>query len=151
MKDLMNRQVIRELKKISKIGLAQLPPAGWIRTIREVLGMTATQLAKRLGVVQQRVSALEKSEINGALKLKSLEEAAHALNCRLVYFFVPNEPLEKTLEDRAFAIAGKRIDQSTHSMNLESQPISKEERHKQFDVLVKELLTKRTKELWDEE
>jgi DNA-binding MarR family transcriptional regulator len=39
------------------------PRAGWIRTLREALGMTATQLARRMGVAQPTVTKLEQSEV----------------------------------------------------------------------------------------
>jgi predicted DNA-binding mobile mystery protein A len=151
MKDLMQRQVSRELQRLTKIGPVTRPPSGWVRTIREALGMTARQLAERLGVIQQRVSALEKAEPRGGLKLKTLEDAAEALNCRLVYFLVPLEPIETMLKKRAHGVAKKRIVQSSHSMDLEAQPVSDEEKRRQIDELANELLTKRPKELWDEE
>ncbi|MFM8648094.1 MAG: helix-turn-helix domain-containing protein, partial [Methylocystis sp.] len=61
------------------------PPSGWIKAIRESLGMTAEQLARRMGVVQSRVSTLEKAECSGTPSLKSLRQAAEAMNCTLVY------------------------------------------------------------------
>jgi predicted DNA-binding mobile mystery protein A len=150
-KDLMNRQVSRELGKLTKIGQIARPPSGWIRSIREALGMTTSQLAKKLGVIQQRVSTIEDAERRGALKISSLEQVASALNCRLVYFLIPAEPLEKMLEQRARIVAKRRLDLSTHSMDLEDQAVSDEEKRRQFEELVKELLMKRPKELWDEE
>ena len=72
MKDLMKRQVMRELHKLSDMRLVIKPQMGWIRTIREALGMSAEQLGKRLSIIQQRVSAIEKAEPKGTLKLKTL-------------------------------------------------------------------------------
>ena len=44
-----------------------MPPVrGWIKAIREALGMSTAQLAKRLGVKQPSVVALERSEAKGA-------------------------------------------------------------------------------------
>ena len=38
------------------------PPRGWLRAIRDALGLTTKQLAARIGVSQPRVVALEKGE-----------------------------------------------------------------------------------------
>lgn len=149
MKDLKLQQISKELKRLSQVGFATKPAGGWVKTIRESLGMSAFQLAKRLGVIQQRISALEKAEQNGVIKIKSLEEAASALNCRLVYFFLPEEPLELMLEKRARIISEKRINESSHSMDLEAQPISEEEKERQINRLSQELLNKNHKALWD--
>ena len=40
----------------------QRPPRGWVKAIREALGMTTGQLARRLGVSQRAVVLLERSE-----------------------------------------------------------------------------------------
>jgi DNA-binding XRE family transcriptional regulator len=37
------------------------PPRGWVKAIREALGMTTAQLAHRLGIAQPSVVGLEKS------------------------------------------------------------------------------------------
>jgi transcriptional regulator with XRE-family HTH domain len=53
--------------------------------------MTTTQFAKRMGVLRARVSFMESSEIDDALTIRTLREAARLLSCRLVYFFVPEK------------------------------------------------------------
>ena len=45
------------------------PPKGWVRAIRDALGMSGTQLGKRIGVTQQTVTAIEKSEENGTVQI----------------------------------------------------------------------------------
>ena len=52
------------MKKRLKKVMIEIPPQGWLKTIREFLGMTTTQLAKRVGVSQPRVFAMEKNEKN---------------------------------------------------------------------------------------
>jgi predicted DNA-binding mobile mystery protein A len=60
------------------------PEKGWIKAVREALGMTTAQLGKRLGVSQQRAAMVEKAEVDGSITLKSLEQAAQTLGCRVV-------------------------------------------------------------------
>ena len=56
------------------------PPRGWAKAIREALGMTTRQLAKRMGAAPSRVSAIEKAEMTGAITLKTLRETAEAMD-----------------------------------------------------------------------
>jgi len=79
------QRVSRTLKNI------QQPQRGWIRAIRDALGVSGPQLAFRLGVSKQRISALEKAEIEGGASLNSIRQAADALDCDLVYALVPRD------------------------------------------------------------
>jgi predicted DNA-binding mobile mystery protein A len=126
------------------------PARGWIRAIREALGMTTGQLAKRLGVHQPRVIELERGEATGNITVKSLERAAEALGCRLVYAFVPVEPLADTIRKRASVLADQQLAAVEQTMRLEAQEVSdntvREEAHER---LVDKLLS-RPARLWDE-
>src|SRR6266567_3571094 len=70
------------------------PVRGWIKAIREALGMSSAQLAKRLKIKQPTVTAMEQSELKGTIQLATLRRIAAAMNCTLVYALVPNDPLE---------------------------------------------------------
>jgi len=80
---------------------ASRPPRGWIRAIREAMGMTTGQMAKRMKVHQPRVIEMEKGEATSKITVHSLERAAEALGCRLVYVFVPERPLAETMRRQA--------------------------------------------------
>ena len=128
---------------------AARPPRGWIRAIREAIGMTTGQLAKRLGVHQPRVVELEHGEAAGNITVKSLERAAQALGCRLVYAFVPEEPLADTIRKRASVIAEQQLDSVEQSMRLEAQGVDDNAlRHEAHRALVEKLL-RRPARLWD--
>lgn len=77
------------------------PPKGWVRAVRDALGMSGVQFARRLGVQPPSVAALEASEESGAIQLKTLRRAAEALDCTLVYALVPNDTLEGAVRARA--------------------------------------------------
>ncbi|WP_026301135.1 MULTISPECIES: mobile mystery protein A [unclassified Thioalkalivibrio] len=130
---------------------AQTPPRGWIKAIREALGMTTAQLAARLGVSQPRVVAIEKAEAKKAITLDSLERAAQALDCRLVYTLVPRKPLEELAEDRAKAEARKRLQSTSHSMALEAQSVTGADEEEQLKRLTKRLLEKAGSDLWEDD
>src|SRR4051812_24912152 len=81
------------------------PPKGWVRAIRDALGMTGVQFARRLRVRPPSVASLEVSEASGAIQLNTLRRAAEALDCTLVYALVPNDSLEGAIRTRARKIA----------------------------------------------
>src|SRR5277367_4969500 len=90
-----------ELKPLRAMAPLIRPEHGWIRAIREAIGMTTGQFAKRLGVAQPRVAVLERAEANDVVTLKSLRQAAEALDCVLVYALVPKAPLQDMVQQRA--------------------------------------------------
>jgi predicted DNA-binding mobile mystery protein A len=114
------------------------PVRGWIKGIREALGMTTAQLANRLGVKQPSVVAIEQSEAKGAIELATLRRAAEALDCTLVYALVPNKPLETTIRERARAFARQRRGPVEHSMVLEDQKVKGKNLEARLDEIVRE-------------
>jgi predicted DNA-binding mobile mystery protein A len=89
----MRRQLDKRLTGVEK-AVGARPPEGWIRTIRKALGMSTSELAERMSISQERAWKLEQTELDDLLRLSTLRRAAEALNCRLLYVFVPEEPLE---------------------------------------------------------
>src|SRR5262245_53047113 len=77
------------------------PPKGWVRALRDALGMTGVQFARRLGIKPQSVDALEQSEASGSIQVKTLRRVAEALDCTLVYALVPNDSLENAVRAHA--------------------------------------------------
>lgn len=124
-----------------------IPPKGWIRAIRDALGMSALQLGMRLGVKSQSVADVEKSEGYGTIQLKTLRKVAEALDCTLVYAFVPNTSLEGAVQTRAREIASNELARIGHTMDLEAQSLSKAKRDAQIDEYIREHL--RERDLWE--
>jgi predicted DNA-binding mobile mystery protein A len=108
-------------QRLVGLDLGERPPRGWIRAIREALGMTTAELGQRMGLTQSRVSQIERSEELGSIRLDTLERAAQALNCQIRYVFVPNEPLEEMVQRQALLRAQAEVDAVTHTMALEDQ------------------------------
>jgi predicted DNA-binding mobile mystery protein A len=116
------------------------PVRGWIKALREALGMSTAQLAKRLGIKQPSLVALEQSEAKGTIELATLRRVAEALDCTLVYALVPSKPLETTIRDRARVFARQRRGPVEHSMLLEDQKVkarAKDTEHR-LDEIVRE-------------
>ena len=110
--------------------------------------MSASQLAARLGLAQATVSALESSEGRGTIRLDTLRRAAEALNCSVVYALVPNGSLETIVRDRARMIAASHLRSIEHTMLLENQGLSDEEREDQLSAYIRDELDARS--LWDQ-
>jgi predicted DNA-binding mobile mystery protein A len=129
----------------------QRPPKGWIRAIRDALGMTTAQYAKRLGVSQPRIVELEKSEQGGSVTLNTLQRAAEALGCRLVYVLVPERPLAEVVTKRAAEIAERQSRAIEQTMRLEDQAVEDNRAAQALREQAIEHLLKRPARLWDEE
>lgn len=112
----------QRLDAVRALGLVR-PARGWVRAIRDALGMTSEQLAGRLGVTQSAASKLEASEAAGTIKVNTLTMAAEALDCTLVYALVPNESLTATLRERARAVAVHDLAAVDVTMALEDQRV----------------------------
>ena len=65
----------------------------WSRTIREAIGLPVVSLAQRLEISQQAATKLEQNESAGTISIARLESLANALDCELVYGFIPRRPL----------------------------------------------------------
>jgi predicted DNA-binding mobile mystery protein A len=125
---------------------AATPPRGWLRAIRETLGMPRSELARRLGVTGQAIASIEKSEADGSIRLETLRRAAEALDCTVVYALVPNSSLETIVDEQAHSIARRRVDRVQQTMLLEDQLGGVDDADHLVDELAEEL--KRSPALW---
>jgi predicted DNA-binding mobile mystery protein A len=125
-------------KALEPVARYSPPVRGWIQAVREALGMTTAQLAKRLHVKQPSVVAIEQSEAKGTIELATLRRVAEALDCTVVYALVPNKPLEATVRDRARAFLRRRRGPVEHSMLLEDQKVEGKNAEAQLDEIVRE-------------
>lgn len=150
-KDLLRIEQIEEaLRPYRRLLDLQPPRGGWVRAIKEALGMTNKQLAKRVGVkAPQSVEDMQEYEVSGTIKLQTLRKLAEALECRLVYALVPREPLEDLRRQRARAVARRLLKRVSHSMSLEDQAVSKKMEESELNRRVERLLAGNPKALWD--
>jgi predicted DNA-binding mobile mystery protein A len=142
------KTMIRSLdKKLSKIDMESFkrPGQGWIRTIREALGITSKQMARRMGMSQPRITQMEKNENN--LKISTLERAAAALGCTLVYAFVPQEPIERMLHQQARQMAEKLISKVNVNMALENQQVNSQI---MIEDMTKDILDGSLSKIWED-
>ena len=149
--ELKLRQLDVTLSRWREADLPRRPPSGWLKAIREALGMPATHLARRLGVVTSTVTRLETSEADDNISLATLRRSAEALGCELHYALVPKQALADTLEARARQLAGRHMATISHSMALEAQSTSRETVDAQTRALAASMLKGSRRALWREE
>jgi predicted DNA-binding mobile mystery protein A len=131
-------QLDQRFRELGPVNRYAVPVRGWIKAIRESLGMTTAQLATRMGIRQPSLVELEKSEAKGTIELATLRRVAEALDCTLIYALVPNKPLETTVRDRARAFARGRREPVEHSMLLEDQKVTAKGAEAQLEEIVRE-------------
>ena len=130
--------------------IRQRPPKGWIRAIRDALGLTARQLASRMGRTHSVLVRLERSEVADAITLGSLRAAAEAMDCTLVYAIVPNRSLTETARARATSIADAQLSRMHHTMRLEDQALTRDDLAQERNRLIEGILARGGRRLWEE-
>jgi len=146
--NLQLHQVDSALTKLRDACLPSPPSSGWAKAIRESLGMSASALARKLGVTPSSIAKFEKAEADEKITLASLRKLASALDCELQYSLVPRKSLEEIMQGRALAVARERLRPIAHSMSLENQSIDKPASDKQLELLAKEILDGPRRNLW---
>jgi len=132
-------------ERLQTINSAEVPRPhrGWIRAVREALGMSTTDLGRRMGISQQSVVDLEQSEGRSTIQLDTLERAAAAMECELVYAIVPRTSLEEIVQARAHDKARQQLAIVEHHSRLEDQSVSDTDLKTQIDELAAELIDRR--------
>jgi predicted DNA-binding mobile mystery protein A len=146
----MRDQLDNTFAQLSSVKALQPPVKGWLRSIREALGMSGKQLGERLEVSQPRVVQLEKDELSGALTLKTMRQAAEAMDCQFVYAVVPRTSLEETIRQQARKVAAKRMYRTSHTMLLEDQIVSNDEQQKMLEAKVEDLIRNLPNDFWSD-
>ena len=147
---LQSQQLNEKLAQLTVLQQVIVPPIGWIKAIRNGIGMSMEQLGKKLSITKQGVMDIEKREKEGAVTIKSMQELAKALDLKFVYGFVPNAgSLEQMIETRALEIATKIVERTSTTMKLEDQANSKERVEKAIKERASEIINRTPKILWD--
>jgi predicted DNA-binding mobile mystery protein A len=147
---LARKHLDRVFGDVRVAAIRQRPPKGWIRAIRDALGLTARQLASRMGKTHSVLVRLERSEVADAITLGSLRAAAEAMDCTLVYAIVPNRSLTETARARAASIADTQLGRMHHTMRLEDQALTRADLAQERNRLIEGILAGRASRLWEE-
>ena len=135
------------------LGAVELPPvprSGWTASIRQALGMSKTQLAKRIGITRPSLDELESNEVKKTITLASLHKVADALGCDLQYVLVPRKPLERQVAEQALKKARSKLGRVNQSQALEASALEADSLSKAITDLAKELEVTRPSGLWND-
>lgn len=119
-----SKQVIA-LKSLSAVTQSLRPvnrPAhGWLRAVRQALGLSGAALGRTLRVTPSAVQDYEKAEAADTITLATFRRVAAALDCELVVALVPRDG--RTFMDLATSRDADiaHLKATEHSMNLEAQ------------------------------
>jgi predicted DNA-binding mobile mystery protein A len=149
-KNLALDQLDEALEAFRASATARRPPKGWARAIREALGMSAGQLARRVGVSRETIATLERSEARGTITLASLDKLARGLGSRVTYALVPEGGSVAALRRaRALEVARRELARVSHSMRLEAQGLAPERERRQLERHAQALLAGSPRRLWE--
>ncbi len=148
-----NLQIEHLARKMSEFALAQkvpIPPTGWLKAVRVSLGMSLQQLADRLSITKQSVQEIELREKEGSITLKSLREAADALDMQLVYGLVAKDgSLDALIDRKARELATRIVMRTSNTMQLEDQKNTDERLKKAIEERAMDIKNELPKMLWD--
>jgi predicted DNA-binding mobile mystery protein A len=119
------------------------PPRGWIRAVRDALGMSTRELAARAGVSAPRISQIERAEVDGSLTLTTLRRIAEALDCRIEYALVPSRPLDEMVREQARSKVDGLLRIVDHTMAMEGQRTDEYSRGSELERAAEELIDRR--------
>ena len=146
---LARRRLDLRFEQMRLLSAEPRPHRGWIRAIRNALGMSSTELAARMSVAQQNVVDLEQSEARNTIKLESLCRAAAALDCDVVYALIPRSTLQEAVHHQALLKATAHLRSVAHHSRLEVQSVSETDANAQLEELTQQLIDRRG--LWAEQ
>jgi len=149
-KKLKTIQLDKKLSKISEFKNIAAPPRGWLFTIRNTLNMSLKQFGKRLNITPQSAKEIESREQNRSITLKTLADAAEALDIQLIYGLAPKgNSLEDIIQTRATEVAKEIVMRTSHTMSLEDQENLPERISTAIKEKAEEIKNELPRYLWD--
>ncbi len=144
-------QAVSQFGSLAMLPNHGLPQEGWLRTVRTALGMSGTQLAKKLGVTKARISKAEQDEPHGSVTLKTMQTMAEAMDCKFVYAIVPKKNVENVIKERAIEKARARVKTASTHMALEAQSLSKKQLEYEIERIAAQIVDKMPSDFWNDE
>lgn len=153
-KQITREQYSKLINQAGDITNIPRPKEGWLKTVRSALAMSGAALSKRLGGHRTTVAYLERSELEGGITLKKMQEVAEAMHCRFVYAIVPaggkDESIEMIIEQQAETIARGIVEDASVHMMLEAQQLSKNENENEIQRLKKQIVDDMPRDFWED-
>lgn len=147
MPDFMERRRLTRLldRAAKQLAGVEAPDKGWIASMRRSLGMSAEHVAQRKGVSRNAVYQAERSEKEGAVSLKQMEQLASAMGGSFVYAIIPND----RIDDMKYRQAKKKAVQMLRSVDG-SASWSNDDKEDWVDDKAAELIHDMPSHFWDD-
>lgn len=147
---LILEQIDAKIIRLKKVENVVIPPAGWVYSIRQALGMSMRQLGDKMRITPQSIKEIEEREKNGTITIKVLRQFGQSLDLKLIYGFLPSGgSLEKIIEKRAIELATEIVQRTSITMMLENQENNPSRLHKAVREKAEEIKLKMPRYLWD--
>jgi transcriptional regulator with XRE-family HTH domain len=140
------KQLVDSMKKRSPMPIEDLGKR--LKNIREALGITQKQLAKKLMIKQPLIARFEKNIMTSSLE--TVSKIANGLECELMGTIISREPLDKLIRKRAEITAKKILNRTFSNMALEKQAPGSEAYEFQLKKKIEELTADPGPILWEE-
>jgi predicted DNA-binding mobile mystery protein A len=103
-------------------------PETWLKAVRTAIGLSAPEMARRLGVGKWDIYRMEKSEERASIQIGTLRRAAHAMGCELVYAVVPKVGSIASIaaRERVAAETAKELDTAQRRAEEKEEPTEKQ-------------------------
>ena len=149
-KSLQIQQLNSKMLVVASIKKFTPPPTGWIKAVRTALGMSLQQLGNKMSITKQSLTDIECREKDGSITLKTLRDAAIALDMELVYGFVPKDgSLDALIDRKAKEMATQIVLRTSNTMKLEDQGNSSKRIQKAIEERAASIKNEMPKILWD--
>lgn len=139
------KQISESLQNKTLVPVEEL--GGRIKNIREALGMTQKELAKRLKVNQAVISRIEDNIASSSLK--TIKKIVKALKCDFSIALSSEVPLEEIIRKKAQEVARKLLSRTHANMAMEKQAPSNSAYEFQLNQLIDKLSQDPGPELWE--
>ena len=120
-----------------------------VKQIREMLGMTQSQLARRTGMQQSAIAEIESGKRRD-LRLSTINRLSAGLEGRLHIALIPETNIRELLNKRGREIARKIVLATAGSAAIEMQLPDEDFLEDQIEKTRKEIMAKDLSRLWEE-
>lgn len=120
-----------------------------IRIIRNSLWMTQAQLARRVDQPQSHIARIEKGKID--VQLSTLKKIFKALGTELALYPVFKQSPKKVVEERAHALAERRVKRLMGTMALEKQAPDPKTREAFLRSEIERMMRGKSTAIWEDD
>lgn len=117
-------QIDRRIEALRSVKEKAQVRGGWIKYMRQALGLTMQELATLVKLPASNIAQAQKREVEGKISLELLNKFAQAMDCEVVYSFVPKKDIRTFIHDKAMEKARSTLQNADLHMKLEDQKVS---------------------------